>query len=78
MGDGREGTWGKTPGKEIFRHVKKSLGELPFIAEDLGEITPDVDVLRENLGFMGMKILQFAFDEYTHQYLPHNFENGMN
>lgn len=75
MGDGRQGKWGKTPGKEIFRTVKKALGDLPFIAEDLGEITPDVDAFREELGFMGMKILQFAFDDYTHKYLPHNFEN---
>ena len=56
MGDGRQGKWGKTPGKEIFRSVK-ALGDLPFIAEDLGEITPDVDAFREDLGFMGMKIL---------------------
>ena len=75
MGDGRQGEWGKTPGKELFRFVQKELGKLPFIAEDLGLITPDVDELREKLGFMGMKILQFAFDEYTHKYLPHNFEN---
>ena len=76
QGDGRQGEWGPTPGQELFSRLKEKLGDLPFIAEDLGLITPDVDELREDLGFMGMKVLQFAFGEYTHQYLPHNYENS--
>jgi 4-alpha-glucanotransferase len=47
---------------------------LPIIAEDLGLITPDVEALRDNLGFPGMKVLQFAFvGDPDHPYLPHNY-----
>ncbi len=48
--------------------------ELPIIAEDLGEITPDVVALREACGFPGMKILQFAFStDGSDPFLPHNY-----
>ena len=50
--------------------------ELPFVAEDLGVITPDVDQLREECGLMGMKVLQFAFGDYGHAYLPHNYQHS--
>jgi 4-alpha-glucanotransferase len=50
------------------------LGELPVIAEDLGVITPEVEALRRQFGFPGMKVLQFAFDGDAHNpYLPHNY-----
>ncbi len=49
-------------------------GELPFIAEDLGLITPEVDELREQFGMPGMRVLQFGFsDRGAHIYLPHKF-----
>jgi 4-alpha-glucanotransferase len=68
------GRWVDVPGKELFRTLKRVLKELPFIAEDLGVITPDVEELREGFGFPGMKILQFAFggDAKNHD-LPHNY-----
>jgi 4-alpha-glucanotransferase len=72
-GDARLGSWGASPGKQIFRAAKKALKELPFLAEDLGHITPDVEELRGSLGLMGMKVLQFAFGNYTHKYLPHTY-----
>jgi len=54
-----------------FRDV---FGDLPFIAEDLGLITPEVDELRERFGMPGMRILQFGFaDRGGHLYLPHKF-----
>jgi 4-alpha-glucanotransferase len=54
--------------------IRKELGDLPIIAEDLGVITDDVEDLRDSFGFPGMKILQFAFDSgETNDYLPHNF-----
>lgn len=68
------GEWVKAPGKELFEAIKKELGEIPIIAEDLGVITPDVEELRDGFGLPGMKILQFAFDDYeNNEYLPHNF-----
>ncbi|MEI6126485.1 MAG: 4-alpha-glucanotransferase, partial [Pseudomonadota bacterium] len=68
------GTWEKGPGLEFFQQLRDELGDLPLIAEDLGDITPAVTQLREKLGLPGMKILQFAFDGNTgNSYLPHTY-----
>jgi 4-alpha-glucanotransferase len=68
------GRWQPGPGAAFFNALKSRLGDLPLIAEDLGEITPAVDALRDALGLPGMKILQFAFDGHPdNPYLPHNF-----
>ncbi|HVG38275.1 MAG TPA: 4-alpha-glucanotransferase, partial [Pyrinomonadaceae bacterium] len=55
------GRWVNAPGRELFAAIKNALGELPIIAEDLGVITPDVEALRDDFHFPGMRILQFAF-----------------
>ena len=68
------GRWMKGPRDEFFRVLRERLGDLPFIAEDLGMITPEVHALRERLAIPGMKVLQFAFgNPGAHIYLPHNF-----
>jgi 4-alpha-glucanotransferase len=69
------GKWRHGPGLELFQAVENKLGELPVIAEDLGIITPDVTTLREQLGFPGMKVLQFAFsdDSGDNPHLPDNY-----
>ncbi len=68
------GRWVNVPGKELFLTLRKVLGKLPILAEDLGVITPDVEELRDGFGFPGMRILQFAFggDTANHD-LPHNY-----
>ncbi|MDG5813765.1 4-alpha-glucanotransferase [Chitinispirillales bacterium ANBcel5] len=67
------GVWEKGPGIHFFECMKEQLGDLPFIAEDLGDITPEVLALREQIGAPGMKILQFAFDgNPLNPYLPYN------
>lgn len=72
--DAQQGRWRKGPGKALFDAIAARLGELPIVAEDLGYITPDVHELRDNCGFPGMKILQFAFGgDGGHEYLPHNY-----
>ena len=69
------GTWVETPGRELFAAVRAALGPFPVIAEDLGLITPEVHALRRELGFPGMKVLQFAFGGGAdNPYLPHNHE----
>ena len=75
------GTWEKGPGIDLFNAIKKELGELPLIAEDLGIITDEVKALRDESGLPGMKVLQFAFDKNEYKagclknvFLPHNFE----
>ena len=69
------GRWVDGPGDDLFHVLQQKLGDLPFIAEDLGLITPDVNALRERLKIPGMKVLQFAFgDPGAHIYLPHRYE----
>ncbi len=68
-----EGDWRPGPGAAVFRAAEGELGPLPVIAEDLGVITPDVIELRRELGFPGMAVLQFAFDEHADN--PHKPEN---
>jgi 4-alpha-glucanotransferase len=68
------GCWVEAPGKELFTAIHAALGELPIIAEDLGVITPDVVALRDEFGFPGMRILQFAFGgDAKNNDLPHNY-----
>jgi 4-alpha-glucanotransferase len=68
------GRWKPGPQEEFFRVLRDRLGDLPFIAEDLGYITAEVHALRDRLGIPGMKVLQFAFgNPGAHIYLPHNF-----
>jgi 4-alpha-glucanotransferase len=56
------GRWVDGPGRAVFDAIEAALGTLPIIAEDLGELHPAVPALRDELGFPGMKILQFAYD----------------
>lgn len=73
--DATKGEWRKGPAEKLFKAVEKELGNLPIIAEDLGIITDDVRELRKKLGFPGMRILHFAFnDDSKNDYLPHNYE----
>ncbi|PID80253.1 MAG: 4-alpha-glucanotransferase, partial [Clostridiales bacterium] len=69
----RAGKWVKGPGIALFDAIRRQLGEVDIIAEDLGLLTDDVIALREACGFPGMKVLQFAFDAAGDSlYLPHN------
>ncbi len=68
------GHWAPGPGAEFFKAVKKELRGLPFIAEDLGLITPDVSALRDQFQLPGTRVLQFAFDGHSdNPHLPQNF-----
>jgi 4-alpha-glucanotransferase len=70
----QSGQWVQGPGSSFFAAVRKELGSLPFIAEDLGYITPDVHALRDQFQLPGTRVLQFAFDGHTdNPYLPNNF-----
>jgi 4-alpha-glucanotransferase len=66
------GRWVDGPRDDLFHKLREVLGGLPFFAEDLGYITPEVHALRERLQIPGMAVLQFGFgDEGAHMYLPH-------
>jgi 4-alpha-glucanotransferase len=70
----QSGQWVQGPGAQFFEAVRNELGQLPFIVEDLGIITPDVQLLRDQFGLPGTRVLQFAFDGHAdNPYLPNNF-----
>jgi 4-alpha-glucanotransferase len=67
------GRWVEGPGAALFEAVQGALGKAPFIAEDLGVITPAVEALRERFGFPGIRVLQFGFDAGAKSHhLPHH------
>src|SRR5712692_5544861 len=70
----QSGQWVPGPGADFFSALERELGVLPFIAEDLGLITPDVCALRDEFKIPGTRVLQFAFDGHSdNPYLPHNY-----
>lgn len=70
----QSGQWVPGPGADFFSALKRELGVFPFIAEDLGLITPDVCALREQFQIPGTRVLQFAFDGRSdNSYLPQNY-----
>lgn len=69
------GQWMLGPGMDFWNEVKKQLGEIPVIAEDLGEVFDSVKKLLKDTGFPGMRVMQFGFsDKYEDsEHLPHNY-----
>ena len=68
------GQWVPGPGADFFVAAEKELGDLPFIAEDLGLITQNVTALRDQFRLPGMRVLQFAFDgKLNNPHLPRNY-----
>lgn len=65
------GTWVEGPGEALFVALRRELGDLPLIAEDLGVITPDVEALRDRFDLPGMRVLQFGFG-YESGHSPHD------
>jgi 4-alpha-glucanotransferase len=72
------GRWVPGPGRPFFEALRRRLGSLPLVAEDLGLITPGVEALRDEFGLPGMRVLQFGFGpdqgadkDLPHRYLPH-------
>jgi 4-alpha-glucanotransferase len=69
------GSWEPGPGVDFFEALRKEVGDLRLIAEDLGDIDKEVYALRDKLKLPGMKVLQFGFgsDFPTSTHLPHNY-----
>jgi 4-alpha-glucanotransferase len=73
-----QGQWKRGPGLALFNALRSAGVKLPLVAEDLGEITPDVLKLRRDAGLPGMLVLQFAFGGGAdNPYLPHNHAPDM-
>ncbi|MEO8597497.1 MAG: 4-alpha-glucanotransferase [Candidatus Solibacter sp.] len=74
----KSGEWVPGPGAAFFNSVRDQLGVLPFIAEDLGVITPDVTSLRDRFQIPGTRVLQFAFDDNPENpHLPHHYSHNL-
>ena len=71
------GRWVDGPRTHFFDTVLAELGELPLIAEDLGEPNPGVYALRDHYGFPGMRVLQFAWaSDGRDPFLPQNYDRN--
>jgi 4-alpha-glucanotransferase len=71
----REGEWRDAPGRDLLATLRRDLGALPLIAENLGIITDDVEQLRRDFSLPGMHVFQFAFDgTEDNPHLPRNHE----
>ena len=70
----KDGKWVKGPGMSLIKALKKASGDVQIIAEDLGDITPEVDKLVKSSGFPGMRVFQFGFISDTESnHMPHNY-----
>lgn len=75
--DATEGEWFPGPGVRLFYEIRRKIGEVNIIAEDLGITDGGVVRLMERTGFPGMKVLQFAFDgNPANAYLPENIKEN--
>jgi 4-alpha-glucanotransferase len=73
-GHAMDGAWKPGPGADFFHKLKAELGDLQIIAEDLGDLRPEVYDLRDEFNLPGMKIMVFAFGvEHPSLFLPHNY-----
>lgn len=70
--DARAGRWKRSPGRELLTAVTDALGPIPLLAEDLGATTPAVHALRDEFGYPGMRVLQWAFGEGATYDRPHS------
>jgi len=77
--DARAGRWVKAPGARLLEALAAAIGPLPFVAENLGVITPEVEDLRRRFGLPGMAVLQFAFgnDPQAPAFRPHRYEHDL-
>lgn len=73
----KDGKWNKGPGAALIEALKQAAGGKLLIAEDLGDITPEVRKLADESGLPGMRVLQFAFlGDPGSAHLPHNYDNN--
>lgn len=67
------GRFVSAPGAALLERLRAAFGDMPFLAEDLGLVTPEVRALCDRFGLPGMRVLQFAFGDGADQYLPHRY-----
>ncbi len=74
----KDGKFRQTPGRDLFRALRRGLGHLPFIAEDLGTVVPGVYELRDEFDLPGMRVLQFGFgnEPSATYHLPYSYTHN--
>jgi 4-alpha-glucanotransferase len=73
----RNGRFVRVKGDEVLQKVERALGGLPFVAEDLGIVTPEVRALRDRFGLPGMSVFQFGFNPGAAEHLPHRYQKRL-
>jgi 4-alpha-glucanotransferase len=75
--NGQTGHWRRGPQHDLLNTTRQKLGTVPFIAEDLGELTPEINRLRDDFGILSTKVLHYAFDgQEDNPYLPENWKSS--
>jgi 4-alpha-glucanotransferase len=70
------GSWMTAPAHNFFAALRGEFPGRPFWAENLGIITQDVSSIMKDMGFPGMIIMQFAWNNISsNYYAPHNHKN---
>ncbi len=73
----KNGKWVKGPGMELISKINEAVGDKLIMAEDLGEITPEVEKLVKDSGYPGIRVFQFGFlGDYDNPHMPHNYCNN--
>lgn len=73
----KAGKWIKGPGMPFIKAIKKAVGDTLIIAEDLGDITPEVYKMVKDSGLPGMRVFQFGFlGDDNSPHMPHNYPNN--
>lgn len=73
----RNGKWVKGPGMELINKINAEVTDRLIMAEDLGEITPEVEKLVADSGYPGIRVFQFGFlGDYDNPHMPHNYCNN--
>lgn len=70
----KEGKWMQGPSAGMFEEIGKTMGKMPVIGEDLGLLDDSARAMFDKVGYPGMKILEYAFDNPNNDYLPHNYK----
>ncbi|MBQ9904534.1 MAG: 4-alpha-glucanotransferase [Synergistaceae bacterium] len=69
----KNGEWIDVPCEKFFGALRENFPSMPFWAENLGIITPDVEEVRKDYSMPGMLVLHFAFgNPADNPYAPHN------
>ena len=71
-----EGEWQDGPSTAMFKEIERETGSLSVIAEDLGTLDDSARAMFAEVGYPGMKILEYAFDSPDNDYLPSNYASG--